>query len=417
MLLSILLFVLYVIGGLMNNVGVQMMAYYMPIFPSFLLYGTTILYILMFFVSELFLEIYNKLSLKEIRERWLLNRNRPLIRVTILLGILTAANGVLSQSALPFVDPLLTSILVQISAPITWLFYPLILRKKYELGQILTFFIIIGGLLFSSLYSYVHGSGSNTEFSNSAFWILITILSAIPTSFETIYQEVAYDSMQSEGTTLILIVLVYYNLISVFVYIAWIFITTNSHFGTCLPQEYVALPLQYCQGNATACSLNQLWPQQRNATLCYVGYYDIECCGGMLATLWTTIFSFGYYLSFMVGAVILKNYGSNTLTNLNALLVPLTGICFWIQPIVGEFYSNFEWWIVVALVSITIGTVLYEYFERKPILLLDPICLPWYKKRYKISKDNVNDTESPEDFQTSVGSLPTEVAENTSLIN
>ena len=103
MLFPIILCVIYIVGGLMNNVGVQMMAYYMPIFPVFLLYGTTILYILMFFVSEILLEIYHKLSLKEIKERWLLNRNKPLIKVTIFLGILTAANGVLSQSALPFV--------------------------------------------------------------------------------------------------------------------------------------------------------------------------------------------------------------------------------------------------------------------------------------------------------------------------
>jgi len=373
----------------MNNVGVQMMAYYMPIFPVFLLYGTTILYTLMFLLSEVVIDIYYRMSWREIKSRWRLDYNYPLIKVTILLGILTAANGVLSQSALPFVDPLLTSVLVQISAPIAWIFYPLIMKKQYEVGQIGCFLIILAGLLFSSLYSYGHGSGSNTQFSNSVFWIIITLVSAIPTAFETIYQEVAYDSMSQKlmntQQSLMLIVLVYYNLISVIVYFLWIFITMDTQFGTCLTASH---PLQYCQGNASACQLNQLLPQQWNATLCYFGHYDIDCCGGPLASVWTTIFSVGYYIFFVAGAIILKYYGSNTLTNLNALLVPLTSICFWIQPLVGQFYSTFEWWILVTLICILVGTLMYELFERRPIYRLDPICLPWYDKRYNITKND-----------------------------
>lgn len=372
----------------MNNVGVRMMAYYMPIYPVFLLYGTTFFYTIMFLFTELVIEIYYKMDCEEIRDRWSLNRNKSLICITIALGIFTSLNGVFSQSALPFIDPLITSVIVQISAPITWLFYPLILRKKYELGQIGCFLLIFGGLIFASVYSYKCGSGNNTQFSNSAFWIFITILSAIPISFETIFQEVAYDSLRNiGGPSLILIILVYYNLVSLVVYFFWIFITTNDKFGTCVSQNY---PLDICQINATACHLNQIFPQQWDAISCFFGNYDVNCCGGYQATLWATIFTVGYYIYFVSGALILKDYGSNTWTNINTVLVPLTSICFWIEPIVGQFYSHFEWWILVALISTMIGTILYEFLEHHPMKRLAPKCIPWYNRRYEINK-SIND--------------------------
>lgn len=343
------------------------------------------------------------MSWKEIKQRWCLEYDWQLVKITIWLGVFTSLNGVLSQSALPFVDPLLTSVLVQISAPLTWICYPLILNKKYEVGQILSFVLILGGLLFSSLYSYYQGSGSNETFSNSGFWILITLLSAVPTVFETIFQEVAYNSMAKKGkTTLMFIILVYYNTISVVVYFIWMFVTMSPKFGTCLKTNLTttyksnssldlsSLPLQFCQGNATECRLDQLLPQQRDAIACFFGDYSIECCGGIQATLWTSVFSFGYYIYFTVGAVILRYYGSNTLTNLNVVLVPLSSACFWAEWLVGEFYSTFKWWILVALITTLAGTLLYEYFERKPIYVLDPICIGWYERRY-IIKDEKQD--------------------------
>ena len=251
----------------MNNLGVQIMGYYMPLYNSgFLLYGTTCMYTVLFFCTEIFFcVVVQKLSFKSIKERWCLYYNKKLILVVIALGFFTAFNGIFAQSAIPFVDPELTAILTQVSAPLTWVMYPIILKKKYDLGQIGCFLLILTGLLFGSIYSFFNGTGSDTTFSNSAFWIIISLCSAIPTSFETIYQEVAYDSYKAP----VFVVLVYYNLFSLIVYCGWMFMSMVPNFGSCnvAPQT----PLSMCSMNATTCSIGQVFEQQGEAFQCFFG--------------------------------------------------------------------------------------------------------------------------------------------------
>ena len=383
-LLFIVLVLIYLFGGILNNMGVQIMGYYMPLYNStFLLYGTTAMYTVMFFITEVVITCVKRTPLKEIKDRWTLYGNKKLILVVLALGFFTAFNGVFAQTAIPFVDPELTAIISQVSAPLTWIFYPLIIKKKYELGQIGAFIIILFGLLFGSMYSYFNGTGSNTTFSNSPLWIAVALCSSIPTSFETIYQEVAYDSYKAP----IFIVLVYYNLFSLVVYFGWMFITMAPNFGTC--NVMIGTPLSQCATNATVCSVDQIFQQQGDAFQCFFGDYDIQCCGGWQATFWTIMFTVGYYIFFVTGSFIIEKYGSNVLANLNALLFPITAIIFWIKPFVGEFYSEPKWWIIVSLIAITVGNLLYEWFSHRPLYEMDPK-LPWKNLRHSIDDDKAN---------------------------
>ncbi|EFC39415.1 predicted protein [Naegleria gruberi] len=391
-LLFIVLVIIYLMGGMMNNLGVQIMGYYMPLYNSgFLLYGTTFMYTSFFIVTEIFLSIVvQKHSFKQIKERWCLYYNKKLIICVLALGFFTAFNGIFAQSAIPFVDPELTAILTQVSAPLTWIMYPLILRKKYDLGQIGCFLLILSGLLFGSIYSYMNGTGSETTFSNSAFWLIISICSAIPTAFETIYQEVAYDSYKAPT----FIVLVYYNLFSLIVYAAWMFMTMVPNFGSCNVPAHT--PLSMCSMNATTCSATQVFEQQGEAFQCFFGNYDVSsCCGGWQATLWTCIFVAGYYVYFVSGSYLIEKFGSNVLANLNALLYPLTAVCFWIKPLVGQFSSQPTWWIIVSLIIITLGNIGYEVFARKPLYEMDPKFLPWNHLRHEVSEEK-NQTKGGE---------------------
>ena len=257
------------------------------------------------------------------------------------------------------------------------------MKKKYEIGQIASFLIILGGLLFGSIYSYLNGTGSNTTFSNSVFWILMALGSAIPTSFETIYQEVAYDSYKAP----IFVVLVYYNLFSLVVYFGWMFIVMAPNFGICNVPPHT--PLGLCSLNATTCtSVEQVFSQQGEAISCFFGQYEVSsCCGGWQATCWTCMFTLGYYIFFVSGSFIIEKFGSNMLANLNALLYPLTAICFWIEPIVGQFYSKPEWWIGVSLAIITCGNLMYEWFARRPLYEMEPRWLPWRKWRHEVNEE------------------------------
>ena len=384
MFFVIVVFTLYIIGSLISNVGVEMMAHYMPLYSTFLLYATSIMYCLMFLLSEIMLQVYNGMSWRDIKEQWCLGYDGSLLIMTVALAILTSTVTLTQKASIPFLDPTLTATLMQVAIPITWLLYPLIVRKKYELGQILSCCIVLSGVLFTSLFSYY----SNLNSSTICLWLVFTVLvSTVSSSLTTIFQEVAYVSMSKKGRpTLMFVILIYYNTMCSIVYFLWMFNSTHEHYGTCLSQSNVLL--RNCRSDAIACTVDQLLPQQWNATQCFFGEYTIQCCGeGSIQTsMWVILYSFGTYLRLTFGGIILRYCGSNTLTNLNAILVSLSMMCFWMEWLVGQYYIVFQWYVVVGLAITLSGSILYEYFEIKPIIVFYPSCVPWYDSRYEIEQ-------------------------------
>ena len=78
--------------------GVQIMGYYMPLYNSgFLLYGTTLMYTLLFLFTEIGIVVVKRMKWSEIKDRWLLYGNKKLQLVVLALGFFTAFNGVFAQ--------------------------------------------------------------------------------------------------------------------------------------------------------------------------------------------------------------------------------------------------------------------------------------------------------------------------------
>ena len=350
---------LYVFCNVFANVGVQNMGYYMPIYSTWLLYGTTLMYTLMFAIAALVRQ-----------EDWRIPRD--LWWVVLALGFFTSANGIFAQVSIPFVDPEITALITQISAPMTWICHPFVLdwarktnvyRQAVSKYQVLAFVVIMAGLLFGSSYSLFHGSGSTNQYNDGVIWLLMTLFSALPTSFEIIFQEIAFDVKKMPK----FVVLTYYNLLSLIAYMLWTPTTMIGPFGTCVDGDP---DLDVCALTTRACKGSEVMGNQWDAFKCYFGDYDVVCCewGG---TFWVTIFVLFYFGSFSIGAYILQSSeknGSIHIANGNAITSPLVSMYFWIPFVSGQGHSVFEWWILVSFIFIFAGNVLYENFKTVPNL-------------------------------------------------
>ncbi len=215
----VLLIVGYIFFGLCNNIGVQMMGYKMAPYPEFLLYGTTAMYVLLFALGALIKSESFKLQDK--------NNKIALHKQFLLLGLWTSINGVLSQFAIPFVEHELTSLLTQIALPITWISSWYIFRYEINILRICCGIMILGGLTIGLSESYINGTSGEDVIKNSGwFWILCTVLSAIPTAFETTYQEKVFKKMKAPRW----VTLTYYNLYSLITYFVTMPLTMTNQF-------------------------------------------------------------------------------------------------------------------------------------------------------------------------------------------
>ena len=229
---------------------------------------------------------------------------------------------------------------------------------KLTIQVLLAFGIILFGLLFGSIYSYFHGSGSEKNFVNG-YWIIITVISAIPTAFETLFQEYAFKKKKMPRYYTLFI----YNLVSLIFYAIWIFATTIPVFGTCVDHDY---PIDTCDKHVRACELKEIFPHQLDAIECYFFDSSKPCCSE-IAFLWPTLFTIFYVITYSLMAYITEKYSSNEVANGQAITFPLVGIFFWLPPVItSKGSSQFEWWILLALIFVTLGNLLYEHDQKIP---------------------------------------------------
>lgn len=321
----------YVFFGLFNNVGVLMMGYRMEPYPLFLLWGTTLAYTAIFAVIA-----------KVKNERWL-GKSREEMKIIISLGIFTSVNGVLAQFAVPHIDPELQNLIVQVSIPITWISAKYMFKEKtFNWGHYLAFFTIISGLLLGILPSFVtsRNDPSLKQYDNSFFWIMTAFISAIPTSFETTFQERAYRVLKMDK----FVTLTYYNLISLIVYL-------------------LSMPLEMTNTFGSGLTWNQMWVNQGLAVQCFFGDKSIDGCQSG-ATFWVLAFTFGYVGMFSLGAFLLQNKDSYLVANLNAFLVPLAAIFFWIKPFVQQNAERYSGFVLGAVLLLLFANLFYEYSDK-----------------------------------------------------
>ena len=340
---SVILSIIYLMFGLANNVGVVMMGKRMKPYSDFLLYGTTMLYTLCFAIIALVL-----------KETWRLDWKHH--KNFLWLGFFTSVNGVLSQLSVPFVTGELTTVLVTLSIPVTWISAWYMFRYEVTVYRILCFVAILGSILLGLVPSMYWGAGDTDDTAqNKPFWVILTICSAIPTAFETTYQEKAFKILDSPK----FVTLTIYNFYSLATYVAAIPLIKLNAFR----------PANADHGLTTS----EMWENQALAFRCYFAH-DYEtftnsshavhasgvpgCEHG--AVIWVTLFTLGYVGFFGVGTYLLKYENSSLVANLNALLVPLSVTMFWIKPLCGDASEDPVWWVGVSAALVALFVVLNE---------------------------------------------------------
>ncbi|EGD73750.1 hypothetical protein PTSG_11506 [Salpingoeca rosetta] len=304
---SVVFLFLYVVFGLANNVGVIMMGKRMEPYAEFLLYGTTMMYTVCFAILAVIR-----------RESWALSKQHHINFAW--LGLWTSVNGVLAQFAIPFVSAELTNILVTLSIPCTWVSAWYMFRFEVTTFRILCCLGVVAGVLTGLVPSLFFGSGAGDKSDNPPFWVVVTVLSAIPTAFETTYQERAFKTLKAP----LFVCLTVYNFYSLVVY-----------FVTCpLLMVNVLRPSNAKHG----LTWQGVWENQALAFRCYFGGEfepEVDGCEHG-AILWTTVFTIGYVGMFGFGALLLRDESSALIANLNALLIPLGAMVFWSKTICGN---------------------------------------------------------------------------------
>lgn len=335
-LLSAVWTVLYLVFGLANNVGVIMMGKRMEPYAEFLLYGTTMLYTICFAILSI------------VRgESWSLTRAHHINFAW--LGLWTSINGVLAQFAIPFVSAELTNILVNVSIPCTWISAWYMFRFEVNVFRIVCCVGVLIGVLIGLVPSLFSGSGTGGDSQNPPLWIVVTVLSAIPTAFETTYQERAFKTLKAP----LFVCLTMYNAYSLLVY-----------FLTCPLIMVAALrPSNAAHG----LSWQEVWENQALAFRCYFGGQfepEVDGCEHG-AILWTTVFTVGYVGMFGFGALLLRDESSSLIANLNALLIPLGAMIFWSAAICGDDSQQPVWWVGVSVVVTALMVVAFEMYDTK----------------------------------------------------
>ena len=322
---------LFLLIGVTDTTAVLIMTFRMPIYVEFLLYFPTIIYTAVFVVAALALRQRFRLSCRE--NLWML-----------ALGLATAVNGILAQFAVPHVAPELSNILVQISLPTTWMLSWLIFRWRLNVWRCMCFGLIIGSLLLAVLPSAFYGdSGGGKVQSSPAVWVIITLLSALPTAVQTVAAEYVIKTHK----TPILTMLAYYN-------------------GWSLLFYFLSLPVQMTHFQmGKPLTWDEIWSNQKHAFMCFLGHggHLGDCMDG--ATFWTLTFSFCYSALYILQAMLLRVRDASTVGNLMALFVPGAAVAMWCRFIVGEDAENPVWWIAVSVILLSVGNTLYERYSKE----------------------------------------------------
>ena len=365
---NILLVILLLIFIVLNNIGGSMMAYVMPKYPSWLLYGTTILYVIGFY----FLARYKgEHPFSSHHLSW--NQQKQFL----ILGVLTVANGLCYQFSDPWISGDYAQIISNLGIPSVWFFSLWILKDRFTvkemLGSLIVFLgVIIGGIpKFSCIipsansacnadgtWKHIDQSGHIALQSNPSYMVILFILSVILQSVEQVWQDKSFrEPYKVQKATC----LFWYNLYSILPYLFTI------------PLE--AVP--YLNGSTKSTSVENAFDNQMHAFRCYfnnpypedIVLYNttngqmIKNCYP-LSWLWPTIFVFGYLGMFYLNAVFIDRYNAFYASVLGTMATPLAALVMSSKDIVGK--DNYDSLTCYTYISFTI--ILAGFFIKgKPL--------------------------------------------------
>jgi hypothetical protein len=331
-----------ILFGTMNNVGGSMMSYVMPGFPAWLLYGTTIIYTLGFWLMAIIKD-------NPFEKRHLEWNNQ---KYYLILSVLTALNGLLFQFAAAWVDGPLSQVLANLLI-VQLPFFELLcigkermrsFRTRDWIGLVIVFIGIIIGII-PLVIKYINDHNINvSEQSDKWWWILIFILSTSFQALEQIYQDIAFHDKNAKVTELSC--LAWYNLYSLPLYLLVI------------PLESVAI----INGTNQSTTVLESFTNQYGAFCCFVNHpleSDIingNCKPG--STLWPIIFSIGYIGMFSINAYLIDKYGVLYPNIIGSSIEFVAALTFMLPFIVGSYASNFTFWPLLGCLIVVLGVII-----------------------------------------------------------
>eukprot|EP01113_Clastostelium_recurvatum_P017470 TRINITY_DN204_c0_g1_i3.p1 TRINITY_DN204_c0_g1~~TRINITY_DN204_c0_g1_i3.p1 ORF type:complete len:405 (-),score=85.26 TRINITY_DN204_c0_g1_i3:862-2076(-) len=346
-----------VLAGVVNNMSGSMMSYVMPAFPAWLLYFTTIMYTVGFFVIALILG--ERPFSREILA-W------SSFRHILWLAFFTAVNGLAFQFSAAWVDGDFSQILTSLSLPQVTLFRYLLLpaqrcadrqlwcgfscakRTLRHCGLALVFMGILVGSI-PSIHRLI--MGHTGEASNLWYMVILFILMTTFDAFQQVHQDKAFRDPTAYLPPMSC--LAWYNLIS-------------------LPFYLLTIPLEavpYLNGTTHSTSVSYALQNQREAFLCFQLHpsqdvIDTSGCqmnvnvfwGHIGPLLWPLLFTFGYIGLFSTNAYLIKRKGVLFPNVVGAVIQLLAAVLFMSPGLVGQAYSvPFNWLPIVGCLIIGVG--------------------------------------------------------------
>lgn len=329
----------YLFFGVLNNVGATLMGDVMPVYPAFLLYGTTIMYTILFLC----------IALWQGESPFGYGCTRQRMGQYGWLALWTALNGLFFQFSDPWVDGDLQQVLTNMQIPITFLFARWLLEDKYTKRELLGTGIVVVAVLVGMVPVFTSLSGhasSSQESTDAWYWVAMFLISVCFQSVESVYQERAFLAPNKCRPATCLF---WYNLMSLLPYTVTIFME--------------AVP--YLNGTTQGTSLSAAFDNQAHAFACYFNDpYPSDTVGPApnchsLSWLWPTVFVFGYGGMFFLQAVLIDRFNVVFAVVVSSLLQPLSALVFLSPAIVGAGNTHsMSPWVVVSFCIAFLGLLI-----------------------------------------------------------
>eukprot|EP01088_Endostelium_zonatum_P015605 TRINITY_DN3915_c0_g1_i1.p1 TRINITY_DN3915_c0_g1~~TRINITY_DN3915_c0_g1_i1.p1 ORF type:complete len:477 (+),score=65.54 TRINITY_DN3915_c0_g1_i1:158-1588(+) len=272
---------------------------------------------------------------------------RPFNWRFVAIGLCDATGQVLGIFSASHISGYLTTLLPQGMIPMTMVLCFILLRQRYNLGQVLGALLIIAGAIIVIVPEFKSGASA------TVYWAIIFFFSTLPSALSFTLKEVIFRQKETDIFVVNSLSAIF-QLIATALYLPIVLIPgVNSLHLTFhnLPQ-YVSDGFQCFAGHKV--ELHNASSEEHNSNS------EVDSCHGMP---YATLIYVTVNLSWNITILLLVKQGGAVLTFIAlAVIVPLSNLAFLIKwPLLGA--AKFNGWDILALGVILVGLVIYRIFS------------------------------------------------------
>lgn len=252
------------------------------------------------------------------------------IKFIMAVGVLDAANGflIVFSSQGSRVPPALSSILMQMTIPLTFICSKILLAKSYRLKHYLSVTIVLVGVFFSLIPTFkrMHDDDSETELKDGWYWPFIFILGCLPGALMSIVQENLQiqfnEKARANDEEITRFSLIYFQAVEA----GFQFLAIVLCFG-----------LDLIPGFGTSSNITEFWDSFSNGFQCFFNVPGLENNRCRYAVATGFLFIASYLLNDVTGTFLTDHVSANWLSIISSIS-PLLATSFWfIFPSVNEW--------------------------------------------------------------------------------